>query len=643
MLRSLRRGPTLFYLAFCVLAIAAASARRPHILVDDAAISFRYAKRFAQGLGLTYNDHERVMGFSNPLYTLILAALRTMHADLEPATEWLSLFLYVATLLLSLYLAWLLSDLFGAAVAGILLISNAFFGNQMLSGMESALAAFLAMLFLVLVFHEQDALAAIILGLAMTNKLDAGFMALAFLLSWRALYRTIPFRISLTAIAVFLPWGLFALFYYGSAIPNSLQTKVSVHSTQLAFNHWWIVDLFRHNLAWWPLLVSALLFPVFLRSLEVRGRLVGLVLLAWFLLHAGAYSLVNLGDYYPWYLTVLFPPMTVLGSAFIARSLSAVKVAPLRSALAILVLALVAGWGVHWRQFDPAAIRSWEAFDNDRRLAGVFIDQYGDKREVVASGFGWVAYEVDNPFDDGSGLNSRVMRNPVDYVVIHGKPPYDTGSSVPSLEMPGFIPLATLNLASDLFPGYSWFSVFGRADSRIARSGKRFLQYRLFQLEADPRTRAGASSPRLQGNDLVVRLSDVAGYRVVNQSHAVRLVYTPTLAGRPDQLPSDRVTFAVGVNGDIVHRHDVMAGEAPQPVSAVLAGAEQMPEFRLSLMASGATSPTEVPVVRWRNVKVVVGDAHIDPARIYDATLRETWQKHNPVGPARRRAMSASD
>lgn len=63
----------LLYIMFGVASLAAAWVIKPHILVDDAAISFRYAKRFGQGLGLSYNDHERVMGFSNPLYTLILA------------------------------------------------------------------------------------------------------------------------------------------------------------------------------------------------------------------------------------------------------------------------------------------------------------------------------------------------------------------------------------------------------------------------------------------------------------------------------------------------------------------------------------------------------------------------------------------
>ena len=45
----------------------------PHLIVDDAYISFRYADNLARGLGLVYNPGERVEGYSNFLWTLLLA------------------------------------------------------------------------------------------------------------------------------------------------------------------------------------------------------------------------------------------------------------------------------------------------------------------------------------------------------------------------------------------------------------------------------------------------------------------------------------------------------------------------------------------------------------------------------------------
>ncbi len=44
-----------------------------NLAIDDVFISFRYAEHFATGHGLVFNPGERVEGFSNPLWTLMLA------------------------------------------------------------------------------------------------------------------------------------------------------------------------------------------------------------------------------------------------------------------------------------------------------------------------------------------------------------------------------------------------------------------------------------------------------------------------------------------------------------------------------------------------------------------------------------------
>ena len=56
-----------------LLALLIGRVNEPPALYDDAAIGFRYSERLVDGHGLTYNDHERVMGFSNPLWTVLLA------------------------------------------------------------------------------------------------------------------------------------------------------------------------------------------------------------------------------------------------------------------------------------------------------------------------------------------------------------------------------------------------------------------------------------------------------------------------------------------------------------------------------------------------------------------------------------------
>src|ERR1043165_4126390 len=55
-----------------LVAFAARWVTAPHP-IDDAYITFRYARNLAQGLGLVYNPGEWVLGTTTPLWAAILA------------------------------------------------------------------------------------------------------------------------------------------------------------------------------------------------------------------------------------------------------------------------------------------------------------------------------------------------------------------------------------------------------------------------------------------------------------------------------------------------------------------------------------------------------------------------------------------
>ena len=66
-------------------------------LVDDAFISFRYARNLADGQGLVFNPgHERVEGYTNFLWVLVLAAARLVGVRPEVAAPWLGIAATVA-------------------------------------------------------------------------------------------------------------------------------------------------------------------------------------------------------------------------------------------------------------------------------------------------------------------------------------------------------------------------------------------------------------------------------------------------------------------------------------------------------------------------------------------------------------------
>jgi arabinofuranosyltransferase len=134
---------SLRYLPMIVLAALAGVigfALQPNVLYDDAAISFRYADRIVAGHGFTYNDHEHVLGASNPLWTLLLALLHAVGVNLELAARGLALVLFIGCILLAMHVAERLSTPLGGILAGVLLAIDLLFRDTALSGMESVLA-----------------------------------------------------------------------------------------------------------------------------------------------------------------------------------------------------------------------------------------------------------------------------------------------------------------------------------------------------------------------------------------------------------------------------------------------------------------------------------------------------------------------
>ena len=115
--------------------------------IDDAFITFRYARNLASGNGLVFNLGERVEGVTSLSWTLLLAAVEALRLPVEPA----AFVLGVAFALLALRESYLLGRALGAsagaclAATALLAVHGRFWlvaGN----GLEGGLFAFLAVL-----------------------------------------------------------------------------------------------------------------------------------------------------------------------------------------------------------------------------------------------------------------------------------------------------------------------------------------------------------------------------------------------------------------------------------------------------------------------------------------------------------------
>ena len=209
---------------------------------DDAFISFRYAANLIGGDGLVYNPGEPVEGYTNFLWTMLLAG--AMAVGINPVMASV-----LGGLLAALALAlagWLLAAaLIDRPWVGLLvpafIAMDAGLALEGMQGLETLLYAALLAWALLLTHHElQDPDApprsAVLLALAALTRPEGAVVfagiGLARLLLARKLERRLLIGLGIFAVVV---GGHFAfrLAYYGAPLPNTFYAKVGTESAQV--------------------------------------------------------------------------------------------------------------------------------------------------------------------------------------------------------------------------------------------------------------------------------------------------------------------------------------------------------------------------------------------------------------------------
>jgi len=221
-------------------------------MVDDAYITFRYARNLAEGRGFVYNPPstssghhgEHVLGTTTPLYTLLLTglALATGSRDFPI----LALSVNALTGAASVALLYALGKRFAghslpAAAAGLLWAVAPYSVTFAIGGMETELT--IALLLAASYAHVTDrpramatlsALAllarpdtAILLGLLWLDLTLARLVARASRpRSGQAqVRRRIPWQEGLITLAILAPWLIFGTLYFGSPLTGSIAAK----------------------------------------------------------------------------------------------------------------------------------------------------------------------------------------------------------------------------------------------------------------------------------------------------------------------------------------------------------------------------------------------------------------------------------
>jgi arabinofuranosyltransferase len=213
-----------------LLAVTAVVIVRTAWMCDDAAITLRSIDHLVQGHGLRWNAAERVQTFTHPLWLLLLtipyAVTREPYFTVLFVSGALSL---LVTALLLLRRDATSGGLVATALA--LLVSRAFV-DYATSGLENPLTHLLLVLFVGVLARETPGerrfvRLGLLTALLAVNRLDAVLLvAPAMLLESRALPWRRALALAPIALAPFLLWEAFSLFYYGLLVPNTAVAKL---------------------------------------------------------------------------------------------------------------------------------------------------------------------------------------------------------------------------------------------------------------------------------------------------------------------------------------------------------------------------------------------------------------------------------
>ncbi|MEL6181551.1 MAG: hypothetical protein AAFS10_21515, partial [Myxococcota bacterium] len=241
--------PTLWVGWGIAATILALHAHHFDFINDDAFISFRYADNLVQHGELTYNVGERVEGYTNFLWTLIIAGVLALGGDPVVWSKILGVLCSIATLtLLVLFTHRGLGALddrvserspLWACLAPMLLAINPAFACWSEGGLETALFTLwitAALLRYTIERSHEDAFpwsGALLALAAMTRPEGVLVWGLLGLhrLGWQALVErtTLPQRDAwiwgALFVGIYLPYWLWRTWYYGYPLPNTYYAK----------------------------------------------------------------------------------------------------------------------------------------------------------------------------------------------------------------------------------------------------------------------------------------------------------------------------------------------------------------------------------------------------------------------------------
>ena len=205
--------------------------------IDDAYITFRYARNLLAGEGFVFNPGERVQGTTTPLYTLLMAGLGSLSGGVQAPFPWLALGVNAladaGTCLLLYWIGRRLGAEWAGFAAALVWAVAPYSVTFAIGGLETSLYVLLLTGMVAAYLAKRRTLVGLCAALALLTRPDAILLVGPLILD--RLYRAFRHGEKLEwgeLLAFSLPclaWGGFATAYFGSPIPHSVQAKLAVY------------------------------------------------------------------------------------------------------------------------------------------------------------------------------------------------------------------------------------------------------------------------------------------------------------------------------------------------------------------------------------------------------------------------------
>ncbi len=206
------------------------------VQMDDPYITYRYARNLAEGRGFIYNEGERVLGTTAPLYAVLLSVPGRFSGNYPLIS---TLFSGAALGALGWLIGRILADFNeGRAgfVAAFLVVLNPYLGDVL--GFE--LILFQALIFggYAAYFSDRPSLAALLLALGALTRGD-GLVPAGLILGHHLwIHRREAWRPLLVFAVVVGGWSIYAAWTFGSPFPNTLEAKRAMGASGLWRSLW---------------------------------------------------------------------------------------------------------------------------------------------------------------------------------------------------------------------------------------------------------------------------------------------------------------------------------------------------------------------------------------------------------------------